>query len=252
LPPTESLEHARVEALGLLADRLGHRFADAELLDLALRHRSWCAEHGGVESNERLEFLGDAVLGLVVTDRLFRASPDLPEGVLARRRAELVNSRVLAELGVDVGLGDAVLLGRGEEATGGRSKASILADAMEAVFGALYLDAGIETAGQVVLRLLAPHIDHVSSGAPGTDYKSRLQEVAAREFDAVPIYRIEETGPDHDKWFEAVVSVGDAVGGAGGGRSKKQAEQAAAAEAFRRLVETIGVVNDNENGARDG
>jgi ribonuclease-3 len=104
----------------------------------------------------------------------------------------------------------------------------------------------------VILELLADQIDHVSSGGPGSDYKSRLQEIAARDFDAVPLYRIEETGPDHDKWFDAVVTVGDAIDGRGGGRSKKQAEQAAAAEAFRRLVETIGVVNDNENGARDG
>ena len=246
-PPAE-----RDDELGPLASRIGHVFDDPDLLELALRHRSWCSENGGVESNERLEFLGDAVLGLVVTDRLYRSTPDEPEGVLARRRSELVNSRVLAQLAVDVGLGEAIKLGRGEEATGGRAKASILADAMEALFGAIYLDAGIGTVGIVVLTLLAPHIEHVSSGGPGTDYKSRLQEIAAHEFDAVPSYRIEETGPDHDKWFDAVVSVGETIRGQGGGRSKKQAEQAAAAEAFGRLVETIGVDDDNENGARDG
>ena len=242
----------RQDELDLLASRLGHSFTDADLLELALRHRSWCSEHGGLESNERLEFLGDAVLGLVVTERLYRSTPGVPEGVLARRRSELVNSRVLAELAVDVGLGDAIRVGRGEEATGGRAKASILADAMEAVFGAVFLDAGIETVGAVVLSLLAPHIEHVSSGGPGTDYKSRLQEIAAHQFDAVPSYRIEETGPDHDKWFDAVVTVGESISGQGGGRSKKQAEQAAAAEAFERLVETIDVGDDNENGARDG
>jgi ribonuclease-3 len=243
----------RTGALAHLADRLGHSFADPDLLDLALRHRSWCAEHGGVESNERLEFLGDAVLGMVVTDRLFRSTPDAPEGVLARRRSELVNSRVLADLATSIGLGDAILVGRGEESTGGREKASILADAMEAVFGAIYLDAGLDEASAVVLGLLAPHIEHVSSGGPGTDYKSRLQEIAARRFDEVPSYHIAETGPDHDKWFDAVVTVGSAVRGEGGGRSKKQAEQAAAAEAYGRLVETDEVDDgDDENGARDG
>jgi ribonuclease-3 len=252
LAPGDGRPAEREDELDRLASRLGHRFADPDLLELALRHRSWCSEHGGLESNERLEFLGDAVLGLVVTDRLYRSTPDVPEGILARRRSELVNSRVLAQLAVEVGLGDAILLGRGEEATGGRGKASILADAMEAVFGAVFLDAGIAMVGAVVLTLLAPHIQHVSSGGPGTDYKSRLQEIAAHEFDAVPSYRIEETGPDHDKWFDAVVTVGESITGQGGGRSKKQAEQAAAAEAFGRLVETIGVDDDNENGARDG
>jgi ribonuclease-3 len=252
LAPGDERSAERDDELDRLAARIGHRFADHDLLELSLRHRSWCSEHGGLESNERLEFLGDAVLGLVVTDRLYRSTPDVPEGVLARRRSELVNSRVLAQLAVDVGLGDAILLGRGEEATGGRAKASILADAMEAVFGAVYLDADVATVGNVVLTLLAPHIEHVSSGGPGTDYKSRLQEIAAHEFDAVPSYRIEETGPDHDKWFDAVVTVGESISGQGGGRSKKQAEQAAAAEAFERLVETIGVDDDNENGARDG
>jgi ribonuclease-3 len=252
LAPGEVPPAAREDELDRLASRLGHRFADPDLLVLALRHRSWCSEHGGMESNERLEFLGDAVLGLVVTERLYRSTPDAPEGVLARRRSELVNSRVLAELALDIGLGDAMLLGRGEEATGGRGKASILADAMEALFGAVFLDAGIDRVGDVVLSLLASQIEHVSSGGPGTDYKSRLQEIAAHELDAVPSYRIEETGPDHDKWFDAVVTVGGTISGQGGGRSKKQAEQAAAAEAFGRLVETIGVDDDNENGARDG
>ena len=177
---------------------------------------------------------------------------DVPEGVLARRRAELVNSRVLADLATEIGLGDAILLGRGEDATGGREKASILADAMEAVIGAVYLDAGIDEASSVVLDLLAPQIEHVSSGGPGTDYKSRLQEIAARRFDEVPSYHIVETGPDHDKWFDAVVAVGPSVRGEGGGRSKKQAEQAAAAEAYAHLVETVGVEADDENGAGDG
>ena len=227
----------RGEVLDRLGSAVGHVFGDPELLDLALRHRSWCAERGGVESNERLEFLGDAVLGLVITDHLFRSSPGLAEGELARRRSELVNSRVLADLASGLGLGSAILLGRGEDATGGRQKQSILADAMEAVFGAVYLDGAFGAARQVVLDLLAPVIEVVSSGAPGTDYKSRLQELVARTHDGVPRYAIVETGPDHDKRFDATAWVAGEIVGQGGGRSKKQAEQAAAAEAWRSMTE---------------
>ena len=238
-----------------LARRVGHDFADLGLLELALRHRSWCAENGNLESNERLEFLGDSVLGLVITDHLYESGPDLPEGVMARRRAELVNARVLAEVARDVFLGPAVLLGRGEEATGGRAKPSILADTMEAVIGAVYLDGGLDSAQLVVMELFTAQLREVASGGPGTDFKSRLQEIVARRFDETPTYRVEETGPDHAKWFEATVTVGTDVLGSGGGRSKKQAEQAAAAHAWRLLGERpptgIGLddADPKENGA---
>ncbi len=218
-----------------LCRRIGYRFDDEELLDLALRHRSWCAEHGGVDSNERLEFLGDAVLGVIVTDHLFRTSPTSSEGVLARRRSELVSANALAGVARAVGLGDALLLGKGEEATGGRAKTSILADAMEGVLGAVYLDGGIDAATTVVLGLLDERIDGVVSGDVASDHKSRLQEVAAHRFGELPRYDLTEDGPEHEKRFRAVVRLGGADWGEGEGRTKKEAEQAAAREATVRL-----------------
>jgi ribonuclease-3 len=218
-----------------LCRRIGYRFDDDDLLDLALRHRSWCAEHGAVESNERLEFLGDAVLGVVVTDHLYRSSPRSSEGVLARRRSELVSANALAGVARSVGLGDVLLLGKGEEATGGRSKTSILADAMEGVIGAVYLDGGIEAARTVVLGLLDERIDGVVSGDVASDHKSRLQEVAAHRFGELPRYELTEEGPEHEKVFRAVVRLGGERWGSGEGRTKKEAEQAAAREATEHL-----------------
>lgn len=218
-----------------MAGSIGHRFDDASLLELALRHRSWCAEHGNVASNQRLEFLGDAALGIVITEALYRADPEAPEGVLARRRAELVNDRVLAEVARRIDLGRALSLGRGEEATGGREKPSILADSLEAVIGAVYLDAGIEATRSVVLGLLGPRVDEVTEGGGGADFKSRLQEALARDQDGAPVYQLDERGPDHEKWFDATVTVRGRILGSGTGRTKKEAEQAAAAEACTHL-----------------
>jgi ribonuclease-3 len=218
-----------------LCARLGYRFADDALLDLALRHRSWCAENGAVASNERLEFLGDAVLGLVVTDHLFRSAPGSSEGVLARRRSELVSALALAGVARTIGLGDALLLGKGEESTGGRAKTSILADAMESVLGAVYLDGGVGAATSVILQLLDERIDGVVSGELASDHKSRLQEVAAHRFGELPQYLMTEDGPEHEKRFRAVVRLGGVEWGAGEGRTKKEAEQAAAREASDRL-----------------
>ncbi len=219
-----------------LARALGHRFTRWDLLECSLRHRSWCAEHGVAESNERLEFLGDSVLGLVMTARLYEAMPTLPEGQLAQRRAALVNSRTLAEVARSIDLGRHMLLGRGESATGGAGKASILADALEAVFAAVYLDGGIDAATTVILSLMAPWIDPVVSGVGVGDSKSQLQEWAARH-EQVPEYQLDESGPDHDKRFTATVAVGDLAAGAGAGRSKKEAEQAAAAAALAALAD---------------
>jgi ribonuclease-3 len=223
--------------LGRLQDRLGWRFRDGAVLLDALAHRSWCAEHTEAESNERLEFLGDAVLGLVVTDRVYHLYPDLPEGELAKVRAAVVNAEVLAQLAVEVGLGSELLLGKGEDASGGRNKPSILSDAMEAVIAAVYLDGGWDAANGLVLRLLAGRIAEAAAGPGGHDYKTRLQELAARQFDRLPRYQVSGQGPDHAKRFYATVLLDGEPRGTGEGRSKKQAEQAAAQAAWLWLRE---------------
>ena len=210
-------------------------FRDDDLLARALAHRSWCAETAGTDSNERLEFLGDAVLGLIVTDHIFRTYPLLPEGELAKVRASVVNAGVLAELAAELHLGAALLLGKGEDQSGGREKPSILADAMEAVIGAVYLDRGWDGAWGLVMGLLGERITEAAAGPGGQDYKTRLQELAARRFDELPRYQVADDGPDHAKRFYATVYVAGEPHGAGEGRSKKQAEQAAAREAWQTL-----------------
>jgi ribonuclease-3 len=226
------------DALSALAGRLGHRFADSDLLDRAVAHRSWCAETPDTPSNERLEFLGDAVLGLVVTDHVFRSYPDLPEGELAKVRASVVSAAALADVAAELDLGPALLLGKGEDASGGREKPSILADALEAVIGAVYLDAGWDGAARVVLGLLGDRIAAAAAGPGGQDYKTRLQELSARSFEDVPSYLVVDEGPDHAKRFFATVVVGGEARGRGEGRSKKQAEQAAARCAWEVLRAT--------------
>lgn len=213
---------------------LGHPFGDEELFGEAVTHRSYLAEHAGGPSNERLEFLGDAVLQLCVTDYLYEHHPDLAEGELAKIRAAVVAEPPLAHFAADFGLGAVLRLGRGEEMTGGREKASILADAMEAVLGAVYLDAGFAAAKDVVLRHWTPLIEE-RAGAPGArDYKTRLQELLAKAGQQ-PRYRIDEEGPDHAKRFEAVVSAAGRELGRGRGTSKKRAQQEAARAAMRAL-----------------
>ena len=219
-----------------LARRLGGTLRDGVLLTRALAHRSWCAEVAGEESNERLEFLGDAVLGLVVADHLYRSYPDLPEGELAKARAALVSATTLAEVATDVGLGTGLLLGKGEDASGGRHKGSILADAMEAVIGAVYLDGGWEVASAFVLELLGERMDEAALGPGGQDYKTRLQELAARSFEELPRYEVVFEGPDHSRRFFATVHLGGTARGRGEGRSKKEAEQAAARAAWAELA----------------
>ncbi|MFZ4515461.1 MAG: ribonuclease III [Acidimicrobiia bacterium] len=211
---------------------LGVSFHNPEHLSLALVHRSYCAEHSAEQSNERLEFLGDAVLGLVVTRFIYANYPEHPEGELAKVRAAVVNAETLAEVAAEVGLGPALLLGRGEAASGGSEKPSILSDAMEAVFGALYLDQGWDVVQECILRLLTPRIEAAASGPGGRDYKTRLQEVAAQRFEQVPKYSVTHDGPDHARQFYAEVKLAGEVRGRGTGRSKKQAEQAAAREAW--------------------
>ncbi len=218
-----------------LAARLGWDVGNQELFAQALAHRSWCAEHPGREPNERLEFLGDAVLGLVVTDYLYRTYPDLPEGELAKARAAVVNSVSLASTARELQLGNALFLGKGEDASGGRSKLSILADAMEALIGAIYLDAGYSTVNGIVLQLLGERLRESAKGPGDEDYKTRLQELCAQTYDELPVYRVADSGPDHAKVFHAEVTVRGRSLGKGAGRSKKQAEQVAARYAWFTL-----------------
>lgn len=226
-----------VQTPDALSGRLGYDFRDLSLAQTAVTHRSWCAENGGVPSNERLEFLGDSVLGLVVTNYIYRRYDDLPEGKLAKVRATVVSSAALADLARELELGSILRLGKGELASGGADKSSILADAMEAVIGAVYLDGGWEAASSLIVELLADRIE-ASAHRPGRhDFKTRLQEYAARHHDALPTYRVQSDGPDHEKQFFAEVVLGDVVRGEGEGRSKKEAEQAAAADAWGRVAD---------------
>lgn len=213
---------------------------DQELLTLALTHRSYAYENGGLPTNERLEFLGDAVLGVVVTERLYLGFPDRPEGELAKIRASVVNMHALAEVARGLGpggLGAHLYLGRGEELTGGRDKESILADGLESLFGAVFLDHGIDVAKEVVLRLFEPVIARSGELGAGLDWKTSLQELTAARNLGVPNYQITSTGPDHDKEFTAEAVVAGRGRGSGVGRTKKEAEQKAAALAWKALNE---------------
>lgn len=222
-----------------LTEKLGVEI-DAELLGLALTHRSFAYENGGIPHNERLEFLGDSVLGLAVTTMLFTRHPELEEGALAKRRASVVSTVALAEIARAIGLGAHIRLGRGEEMTGGRDKDSILADAMEAVIGATYLSAGSEAATAMVLRLIEPLLEDPERYGAAMDPKTALQEIAARQGFPPPVYAVSATGPDHERRFTASVSVGE-LSAAGEGTSKKTAEMAAALDLWRTLSERARV-----------
>jgi ribonuclease III len=224
-------------ALGELEARIGYRFRDRAQLRRALSHRSWCAENGGHESNERFEFLGDSVLGLIVTDDVFRRFPELPEGQLSEVRAGVVNARALAEIAGELGLGRCLLLGKGEDAGGGRAKQSILADAFEALIAAVYLDGGLAAATRLVLAHLGERIGVSSDGPGGRDYKTRLQELAAARSLGRPRYMVRDEGPDHAKKFFATVMLDGEASGEGTGKSKKEAEQEAAWYAWSGLQE---------------
>jgi ribonuclease-3 len=205
-----------------------------DLLTLALTHRSYAYEHGGLPTNERLEFLGDAVLGLTVTDELFHRHPDRPESDLAKMRAGVVNTQALAEVArglTDQGLGAHLLLGRGELKSGGTDKSSILADSLESLLGAIYLHHGIEAARKVILRLFS---ELLSAGGL-LDWKTSLQELAAARGLGTVSYQVTSTGPDHQREFTAIVVVKETRYGSGTGRTKKEAEQKAAEEACQVL-----------------
>jgi ribonuclease III len=210
------------------------------LLERALTHRSFAYENGGLPTNERLEFLGDSVLGLIVTDTLFRQYPDLPEGQLAKLRAAVVNMRALADVARGLKLGAYIRLGRGEEGTGGRDKSSILADTLEAVIGAVYVERGLAEASVLVHRLFDPVIARSARLGAGLDWKTSLQELTASGVLGVPEYHVEESGPDHQKSFRASVAVGGHTYGSGEGRSKKEAEQQAAEAAWIAISQAAG------------
>ena len=222
-----------------LRDVLGVQDLDPGLLQHALTHRSFAYENGGVPNNERLEFLGDSVLGLVVTDTLFTNHPDLPEGQLAKLRAAVVSAKALAVVARTLGIGDHVRLGRGEEATGGRDKASILSDTVEALLGAIYVQFGIERSAEVIHRIFDPVIADAAKLGAGLDWKTSLQEIAANNDLGVPQYTLDGTGPDHDKTFTATVKVGERVFEGGTGPSKKEAEQMVAEIAWLAITRDL-------------
>jgi len=207
------------------------------LFERALTHRSYAYEQGGLPTNERLEFLGDSVLGLVVTEHLFTSFPDLSEGQLAKLRAAVVNSRALADVARGLDLGAMIRLGRGEETTGGRDKSSILADTMEAVIGAVFTEHGIDSARVFVHHLFDPLVADVATRGAGLDWKTSLQERASLAGLGVPVYQVAESGPDHAKSFQAMVVLDRHSYGPGAGRNKKEAEQNAAAIAFDAIKE---------------
>jgi len=213
--------------LSQLSARLGYAFTDISLLETAMHHRSWNAENGGGESNERLEFLGDAVLGWVVADIVYSQHSDLPEGKLTDLRKSVVNANALAEVAVELGIGEHLMLGKGEDTAGGREKTSILSDALEAVIGAVYIDAGPQATHDVVSALMGKRIVDAVGGLDRLDAKTRLQELASK-LEAHIHYKVEDEGPDHEKMFFATVFVGDRELGYGEGKSKKAAEQIAA------------------------
>jgi len=255
--PSRLNRQAGFEALGIPPD-------GGPLYELALTHRSHAFEQPLGETapathNERLEFLGDSVLGVVVTALLYEDYPELPEGDMARLRASVVNTLALAELARDLDVGDHLRLGRGEEATGGRSKASLLANTFEALVGALYLDRGMEHVTSVLRPMFAAKLSDLVAGGERYDAKNALQEVAVRDVGLVPSYRVTASGPDHAKRFAAEVVVGEDLVGVGVGRSKKEAEQNAARAALKRLTVSAASASGGDSGrptdgvrARDG
>ena len=214
---------------------------------LALTHRSFAHEAGGIPTNERLEFLGDTVLGLVVTEHLYRTHPGHSEGDLAKMRAATVSQRALAGVARTLDLGDYVLLGKGELATGGKDKDSILSDTLEAIFGAVYLSHGLEPARELVARLVSPTLAAAADLGAGLDWKTSLQELSAALGLGAPYYEVTGEGPDHARTFTAHAVVGGQVRGSGTGPAKKVAEQEAAAAAWA----TLRALRDAEQAAAD-
>jgi ribonuclease-3 len=221
-----------------IQERIGFTFRDAGLLVHALTHKSYANENRVPYHNERMEFLGDAVLGLVISEYLMKACPDSTEGDLSKLRAAVVSEPALAAISREIGLGDHLLLGKGEDQTGGRNKDSLLADCLEALIAAVYLDAGKNAADSLVMRLFEETIKKTTSSGGSLDYKTALQEICQEQLKQLPEYRIvSETGPDHQKQFEMEVWIKGQLSGRGTGKSKKEAEQRAAGEALAKLSE---------------
>jgi ribonuclease-3 len=217
-----------------LLKRLGG-VIDAETLRLALTHRSFAYENGGIPTNERLEFLGDSILGFSVTDLLFREHPGLSEGELAKRRAAVVSTRALASIARRLGVGEYIYLGQGEKVTGGKNKSSILADTMEALIGATYISNDLETARRFVVSLIAPLLADAAVLGAGTDWKTHIQELAANRQLGQIHYAVVGEGPDHARVYTATLLIGGTPYGTGTGNSKKEAEQQSAANAWKVL-----------------
>ncbi len=206
------------------------------MLELALTHRSFSYEAGGIPTNERLEFLGDSVLGLIVTDQLYRLFPDLDESRLSPLRSGVVNMKALANIAREINLGSYLRIGRGEETTNGREKNSILADSFEALVGAIYLEYGYLKCSEIISKWINPAIIAATSQGSTLDGKTSLQELTALMNLPTPEYEIKESGPDHDKNFTATVLLGNEAFPMGSGKSKREAEQAAAKNAYEVLV----------------
>lgn len=228
-----------MQALGLSENEI-----NPELLELALTHRSFAYETGSTQTNERLEFLGDSVLGLIVTEELYKRFPDLDESRLSPLRSGVVNMRALADIARTLELGSVIRLGRGEEVTGGRDKNSLLADALEAIIGAVYLENGFAKAAEVVLELIEKTLENAVAKGAGLDGKTALQELLATQSKGVPEYVVTETGPDHDKSFTAFAMVGGLALAQGEGKSKREAEQVAARVAYELLRMSEGALQD--------
>jgi ribonuclease-3 len=224
-------------AIERLLERLNYRFQDPSLLDEALTHKSYLNEAPELScrDNERLEFLGDAVLDLMISELFLSRFPEAPEGTLSKLRAKTVSEAALGQVARRLDLGAALRLGRGEELTGGRDKPSLLADALEALIAAVYLDGGLAAARHVALPAFAEVIDNLSR-PEAADHKTELQEICQRDFGGLPAYRVlRESGPDHDKQFDVEIAIRGEVYGVGSGRSKKEAEQKAARSALEKL-----------------
>ncbi|MCZ6541072.1 MAG: ribonuclease III [Nitrospinae bacterium] len=235
------LSQKRIQELALLQEKIGYTFKNPELLNKALTHKSFVNENSqSLKDNERFEFLGDSVLDLIVSSYMVKTYPDFSEGTLSKIRAAVVNESCLAGLARDIDLGQYLLLGKGEESSGGRQKSSLLANAYEAVVGAVYQDSHLEAAMDIFLPVLQKEISQYANTAQFRDYKSGLQEYTQTEFNCIPHYKIvSEKGPDHAKEFEVVVVIQQGIRGRGRGKSKKEAEQGAARgalESFNRIT----------------
>jgi ribonuclease III len=228
----------RAAALDQFEERLHYRFRDRCLLDTALTHRSFINENPlpARQDNERMEFLGDAVLELCVSDMLMKKFPDYTEGQLSQLRASIVNEQPLAEVAKNFSIGDYLLLGKGEESSGGRSKPSLLSNTFEALLAAIYLDSGFEQVSEFIRRLLSPLMNEGQRTLIYRDYKTAVQQITQNRFKETPRYTlIREYGPDHDKTFEIELSIADRITTSGAGKNKKEAEQRAAEKALQEL-----------------